>query len=177
MDGTVAGEELLLDAATVGQEGKLISRAADDLGQHHSGAGRLVELSDAELKVFGGLQLALARRWGARFAQFEGGSRETAGVEDDPDLLASLGGELAGDEFGAACGCGPGDVANLVATLVIAQTLELAPDSAETEAAFLQLYLPGAHEVEGGVVSALFGCGEDANLLLGIADGPAFDEP
>ena len=120
----------------------------DDLREHHGGAGRLVELGHAELQFFGGLQLALAGSGRTRLAQLEGGLREPPRVQNNPYLLAALGGELARDKLGATRGGGPGDVAQLVTSLVVAQALELASDSAKAKAALLQLDLAGAHQVE-----------------------------
>lgn len=124
----------------------------------------------------GGLLLGLARAGAGAAAEFEGGAGEAAGIEHHPDLLGALGGELPCYQVGAAGGGGPGDVAQLVAGLVVTQGLELAADAAQAQAALLQLDLAGAHQEEVAVLIALARGGEDAYLLLCRADGPATDE-
>ena len=180
MGGAGAGEELLLDFAAVGEQAAFIAGGADGLGEHDGGGGGLVELGDGEEEGVAEFLLALLLVEGGggveAAAELEGGAGEAAGIEDDPDLLAALDGILADDGLEAACGGGPGDVADFVAADVISQAFELAADAAELEAALLQLDLAGAHEVEASGVAALLHGGKDADGLGGLGDGPALDE-
>src|SRR5665213_3416046 len=160
-----AGRQRLLDVAAVGHQGKLVAGRADHLCQHDGGGGCLVELRDGEQVGAVLLGLRLVQVLCARAFEVEGGTREAAGVEDDPDLLRTLDSELAGDEVAAAGGCGPRDVAEFVAFLVVAQAFELASDAAQAQAALLELDLAGAHQVELGVFACLFVRRVNANAL------------
>src|SRR5665213_1879757 len=165
VQGASTGGQSLLDVAAVGHQGKLVAGSADNLRQHDGGGGGLVELRDGEEVGAVLLGFGLVQELRAAALEVEGGAREAAGVEDDPDLLRPLDGELAGDEVAAAGGCGPGDVAELVALLIVAQTLELASHAAQAQATLLQLDLAGAHEVELGVFACLLVRGVDADVL------------
>ena len=122
--GAGAGGKCLFDLAAVGHQRKLVSGAGDNLRQHHGRGGCLVELGYGQ--EMGGVLLGfrLVEKVSAGAQEVECGARKPAGVEHDPDLLGAFDGELAGDEVAAAGGGCPGDVAELVALLVVAEAFK-----------------------------------------------------
>src|SRR5208282_3128025 len=115
-------QKLLLNAASIDEQSGLVSCLHDGLGELDRCARGLVELGNGKEKIL--VRDLIAKRfllqrgvyacW--RFpphrrgpvdgapgfsTKLEGGARQPPRVQDDPNLLAALGGEFASDQFAA----------------------------------------------------------------------------
>src|ERR1051325_7505316 len=81
-----------------------------------------------------------------QFAEFtDARTHKTAGVDDDPDYLATLDLINARDQLPAACGGGPADIAVFIAFAIFTQAVELAPNAPDTGMTLFHLNLAAAH--------------------------------
>ena len=124
-------------------------------------------LGQTQRRVHGVIELAKAA---------DASSHQAAGVDHDPDRLASLHLINAGDQLAPPRRRGPADVAILVAFAVFAQALEFAANAPHAGMAFFQLNLAAADQIHR-LALGFIQIWVNLDLLLQRHPGPALGNP
>jgi hypothetical protein len=139
----------------VGEESYPVAGIERELCQRHGGGTGVVELG-MDVRCENRIHPVSGPGRRARESS-DPRSHQSPTVKHDPNRLAAFGLVLAGDQASAPRGCGPADIAQIVAFAVFAQAFEVTAQAALPRQAKLQIDLPAA--------------GQKHLLLLGGAQG------
>ena len=141
----------LLNLTSINQQANAVAGVKRDLGKRKSGVDGKIELG----------QFAYA------------GAQQPAGIDDQPDGLASFHLKEPADQLSPpGCRC-PADIAELITLAIFAKTLEFAAHAPLAYQPFFQLDLTGTVE-ENVLAPGFFQIGEYADGLFQGGFGPAF---